>query len=115
MFMQNQFTPPEFQPSSGSITYARWMGSTYIVNGEIIGERQIPVRRYKGVYVTEYLVKPSAGVTNLSKHVVNEADVVKIDVQPICQTCNGVGYTSIRNGDDSIDCPACGESGEVTF
>lgn len=78
------------------------------MNGEIIGERQIEVRRYKGVFVTEYLVKPRAGVTNLSRHVVNEADVVQI-AEP-CPACNGIGHLSIRNGCDDQPCPLCDDT-----
>lgn len=28
----------------------------------------------------------------------------------MCQRCNDVGYLSIRNGDDSVDCPVCGDT-----
>lgn len=101
---QLQYTQPEFRPSSGHITYTRWMGHQYIVTGEIIGEREVKVRRYNAT-VTEYLVKPAPGVTSLSKHIVDESDVVKIE--SVCPRCGGSGILSIR-GDDDCACPVCG-------
>lgn len=112
MFMQQQFTSPEFKPSSGRITYTRWMGANYIVSGDVIGEREVSVRRYHGVMVTEYLVKPDAGVTNLSKHVVNEGDVVEL--KPACPRCNGQQVIAIV-GDQDTPCPECGFRDGVTF
>lgn len=106
-----QNSTPEFQPSSGRITYNRWMGHNFEVRGQVIGEREVTVRRYRAV-VTEYLVKPDDGFTNLSKHVVNECDVVTLER---CPRCNGVGHLAIHNGDDDVPCPVCGESDEVVF
>lgn len=38
---------------------------------------------------------------------------VSFDLVPenriVCPRCNGVGYTAIQSGDDSIDCPDCSE------
>lgn len=82
MFTQSiaqNFQQPEFKPSSGHITYTRWMGHNYIVSGEVIGEREVTLRRYNAV-VTEYLVRPAIGFTNLSAHVVGESDVITIEV-----------------------------------
>lgn len=101
-----QYTQPEFKPSSGHIVYTRWMGANYIVSGEVIGEREIEVRRHKA-FITEYLVKPAVGVTNLSRHIVDESNVVKIEK---CQRCHDQGYLSIRNGCDDQPCPICGET-----
>lgn len=106
-----QFTPPEFKPSSGRITYTRWMGHNFIVKGEIVGEREVTVRRYHAI-VTEYLVKPDDGFTNLSAHIVDESDVVVLS--PVCLRCNGVGHIAIQC-DNDIQCPVCGESDEVVF
>jgi hypothetical protein len=87
------------------------MGREFDVKGDVIGERQVTVQR-RGVIVTEYLVKPDVGFTNLSKHVVNEGDVIELKV---CPGCNGVGHIAIHNGDDDVSCPICGESDEVVF
>lgn len=108
----NSIAQIDFQPSSGHITYNRWMGHNFEVKGEVIGERKVTVRRHNAV-VTEYLVRPAAGVTNLSRHIVDESNVVKLE--PVCQRCNGIGFIGIRKGDDDQQCPVCGDSGEVTF
>ncbi len=100
-----QYTQPEFQPSSGHIKYNRWMGHNFEVMGEVIGERKVTLRRYNAV-VTEYLVKPNEGFTNLSKHVVDEGDIIELKQ---CPACNGTGIISIRNGDDDQPCPICGD------
>jgi hypothetical protein len=87
------------------------MGHQYIVSGEVIGEREVKIRRYNTV-VTEYLVRPADGVTNLSKHIVDKSDVVKIEP---CPRCNGTGILSVKNGDDDQQCPACQDIGEVVY
>lgn len=106
-----QYTQPEFKPSSGHIVYTRWMGANYIVSGEVIGEREVKIRRYNAT-VTEYLVKPAPGVTGLSRHIVDESAVVKIEK---CERCHDHGYLSIV-GDSDVPCPVCNVSDdEVTF
>lgn len=72
-----QYTIPDFTPSSGRIEYRRWMGMNVIVKGEVIGEREVKVQRYN-VTVTEYLVRPDHGYTNLARHVVDESNVVTL-------------------------------------
>lgn len=108
-----QYTPPEFRPSSGQIIYTRWMGQQYIISGKLIGEREVAVRRHNAV-VTEYLVVTDPKETNLSRHIVNESDV--IEIKPTCPDCGDVGYISIR-GDEAVNCPTCNPMGdsEVTF
>ena len=103
MFDQQQFTPPEFKPSSGHIVYTRWMGAKFIVQGQVIGEREVKVRRYEAI-VTEYLVRPAQGVTNLSAHIVDESDVVELN--PVCPDCGDHGYLSIH-GDNDVPCNRC--------
>ena len=106
MLGHEQYAQPEFKPSSGRITYNRWMGHEFKVTGDVIGERQVTLRRYNAI-VTEYQVRPDAGYTNLSEHVVNEGDVIELKQ---CPACNGVGHIAIRNGCDDQPCPLCSEA-----
>ncbi len=32
-----------------------------------------------------------------------------------CPCCHGAQIIAVRNGDDDVPCPCCGEVGEVTF
>ena len=40
---------------------------------------------------------------------------IREPAKDVCPACNGVGYTSVRNGDDDQACPICSESDEVAF
>lgn len=107
-----QYTLPEFRPSSGHIVYTRWMGANYIISGKLIGEREVAVRRHNAV-VTEYLVVTDPKETNISRHIVNESDV--IEIKPPCPRCGDHGYLSIV-GDCDTPCPCCNVSDdEVIF
>jgi len=116
MHSQNstRFVSPSSLPPVRRITYTRWQGSNRILKGTIKEEREVAVKRWPGVVVTEYRVKPDAGQTNLSEHWVNESDVIEIIEKPICARCNDVGYISLR-GDDDCACPVCQDIGEVVY
>ena len=100
----NQNSTPDFRPSSGQIIYTRWMGQQYIISGKLIGEREVEVKRHNAI-VTEYLVITDPKETNLSRHIVNESDV--IEIKPPCPDCNDHGFLSIR-GDQDVPCKRCG-------
>lgn len=106
-----QYTLPEFRPSSGVITYTRWMGANFIISGKVVGEREVTVRRHNAV-VTEYLVETDPKETNLSRHVVNESDV--IEIKPPCPDCHDAGIIALH-GDNDTPCPRCGFSDELVF
>lgn len=112
MLGQQQNSTPDFRPSSGRIVYTRWMGANYIISGNVIGEREVVVRRHNAV-VTEYLVVTDPEVTNLSRHIVDESNV--IEIKPPCPDCGGHGYLSIV-GDQDTPCPVCNPvADEVAF
>lgn len=60
------------------IEYTRWMGRNFILSGEVVEEREVQLKRWPGVVVTEYKVRPDKDQTNLSFHWVNEIDVLAI-------------------------------------
>lgn len=123
MFMHTQnstkFVSTSTPPPVRRITYTRYMGRAFILSGVIMEERQVEVKRWPGIVVTEYRVKPSNTASNLTVHWVNEADVLAIsEVQPVgkCPACGDSGYLGIRNGDNDQPCPICNPvEMDVTF
>lgn len=121
MLVHNQFTT-KFIPASTvaairRITYTRYMGRTFILTGVILEERQVEVKRWPGIVVTEYRVRnvKTKGVHCFSEHWVNEADVLSISEVKRCPRCDNHGYIAIY-GDDAIQCPICNTTVmEITF
>ena len=90
------------------VTYTRYMGRTFILTGIILEERQVEVKRWPGIVVTEYRVRnlKTKGVHCFSEHWVNESDVLNISDVTRCPRCDNHGFIAIY-GDDSIECPVC--------
>lgn len=104
-------------PAVRRITYTRYMGRTFILTGIIQEERQVEVKRWPGIVVTEYRVRnlKTKGVHCFSEHWVNESDVLSITEVKSCPRCNDRQFIAIY-GDDAIECPVCNQTEmEITF
>lgn len=112
-----KFVPTSTAAAIRRITYTRYMGRNFILTGVIEEERQVEVKRWPGIVVTEYRVRVTKrqGQVCFSEHWVNESDVLTIsEVAPACPRCNDTSILSIR-GDETTDCPCSLVEMEVTF
>lgn len=95
-------------PCVRRITFMRWQGANYILTGEIIGEQQVALKRWPGVVVTEYRVKPDKDQTNLTALWVDESDVLGIVENEPCPRCQDRGHIAVVDGDNDVPCEVCG-------
>lgn len=107
--------PAEPRPGE-RITYTR---GGRIQVGVVVGTITNEVKRYtvngKHPIVMDYVVMPcDPRYSHLSGIVVNESDILWQQPKAVCPRCGGSGILSIR-GDETEDCPECGEVGEVVF